>query len=175
MKKVGAQSQAELEQMLIAQGLTLERFRKRLREQLMVQRLTRRKVVLRISVTEQEIDRYLAQNREKLETGLTFEARHMLFLPEAGQRRAGWDAARRKAGGGPRPARWAAATSASSRRSTRRTAPARTAAALGTLKRGELAPEIEEAILALQPGQVSSPFRSAGRVSPLPARLAPER
>jgi peptidyl-prolyl cis-trans isomerase SurA len=31
---------------------------------------------------------------------------------------------------------------------------------LGALKRGELAPEIEEAILKLQPGQFSAPFRS---------------
>jgi peptidyl-prolyl cis-trans isomerase SurA len=32
---------------------------------------------------------------------------------------------------------------------------------LGTLKRGELAQEIETAILALAPGQVSAPFRSS--------------
>jgi peptidyl-prolyl cis-trans isomerase SurA len=32
---------------------------------------------------------------------------------------------------------------------------------LGALKRGELAPEIEAAILKLNPGQYSAPFRSA--------------
>ena len=62
----------------------LEAARRRVRDQLMVQRIIRRKVGLRVSVTEGEIDRYLAENREKLETGLTFEARHMLFLPTPG-------------------------------------------------------------------------------------------
>ena len=59
----------------------------------MVQRVVRRKVALRISVTEQEIDRYITENREKLETGLTFGARHILVMPirprarKAGRRR----------------------------------------------------------------------------------------
>ena len=65
----------------------------------MVQKVVRRKVALRISVTEQEIDRYLRENREKLETGLTFEARHMLFLPETGRGEDGWDGG---ASAGPR-------------------------------------------------------------------------
>ena len=32
--------------------------------------------------------------------------------------------------------------------------------ALGAIKRGELAPDIEEAIMRLQPGEISTPFRS---------------
>ena len=70
--------------MLKQQGLTLDGLKKRIRDQILVQRVTRRKVALRISVTEQEIDGYINANRDKLETGLTFEARHILFLPEAG-------------------------------------------------------------------------------------------
>src|SRR5262249_57843518 len=66
-------------------------------DQLMVQRIIRRRVALRISVTEEDIDQYLNANREKLETGLTFEARHILFLPQAGTGEDGWQAARRRA------------------------------------------------------------------------------
>jgi hypothetical protein len=47
-----------------AQGLTMDAVKKRMREQLMVQRVIRRKVALRISVTEQEIDTYLYVFRE---------------------------------------------------------------------------------------------------------------
>ena len=97
MKKVNAPSQKEFEEVLQQQGLTLDGVKKRLRDQILVQRITRRKVALRISVTEQEIDSYVNANREKLETGLTFEARHILFLPEAGKEEEGWTEARQKA------------------------------------------------------------------------------
>ena len=159
MKKVGAPNQAALEQLVIAQGLTMDRFKKRLRDQLMVQRLTRRKVVLRISVTEQEIDRYLAENREKLETGLTFEARHILFLPEAGGGEEGWGAAKRKA-------EMVRALLQEGRdfgelaKQYSEDGSGKDGGSLGALKRGELAPEIEQVILSLEPGQVSDPFRS---------------
>jgi peptidyl-prolyl cis-trans isomerase SurA len=160
MKKVGADNQAAFERMVIAQGLTLERFRKRLREQLMVQRLTRRKVVLRISVTEREIDRYLAENREKLETGLTFEARHILFMPVAGLGDAGWEQARQKA----EQIHGLALnghTFDELAREHSEDGSGKDGGSLGVLKRGELAPEIEQAILALEPGEVSAPFRSS--------------
>ena len=97
MKKVNAQSAKDFEEVLTQQGLSLDGLKKRIRDQILVQRVTRRKVALRISVTEQEIDGYINANRGKLETGLTFEARHILFLPEAGQGEDGWAAARKKA------------------------------------------------------------------------------
>ena len=87
MKKVNAQSAKDFEEVLTQQGLSLDGIKKRIRDQILVQRVTRRKVALRISVTEQEIDGYINANRGKLETGLTFEARHILFLPEAGEGR----------------------------------------------------------------------------------------
>lgn len=159
MQKLKAKTPQEFEVMLKGQGLTVVGVRKRLRDQLMVQRLTRRKVALRISVTEQEIDRYLVENRGKLETGLSFEARHILFLPEAGDGEEGWDAARRKAEqvyalllDGQEFAELAKKYSEDGS--------GKDGGELGALKRGELAPEIEEAILKLQPGQFSAPFRS---------------
>lgn len=89
-KRLGAKNEVEFDQMVKAQGLTLDGVKKRLREQLLVERIKRRKVNLRISVTEEDIDQYLNANREKLETGLTFEARHILFLPTAGAGEDGW-------------------------------------------------------------------------------------
>src|SRR5262249_61226313 len=99
-KKVGATTQAEFEEQIKAQGLTYEGVKKRVYDQLMVQRIIRRRVALRISVTEEDIDQYLNANREKLETGLTFEARHILFLPQAGAGEDGWQAAHRRADDG---------------------------------------------------------------------------
>ena len=159
MKKVNAKNLKELEDILKANGLTMEGVKKRLREQLMVERVKRRKVNLRISVTEQDIDRYLAENREKLETGLAFEARHILILPEAGKGADGWAGARQKSDHvyallleGQDFSELAKQYSDDGS--------GKDGGKLGHVKRGELAPEIEEAILKLRVGESSAPFRS---------------
>jgi peptidyl-prolyl cis-trans isomerase SurA len=159
MKKVNAPSQKDFEEVLKQQGLTAEGLKKRIRDQILVQRVTRRKVALRISVTEQEIDGYISANRAKLETGLTFEARHILFVPEPSKGEEGWGAAREKAEqvyvlvvAGQDFAELAKKYSEDPS--------GKDGGSLGTLKRGELTPEIEQAILALRPGETSQPTRS---------------
>lgn len=159
MKKLKAKDDAEFEALIKTQGLTLEGVKKRLREQLMVQRVVRRKVALRISVTEQEIDRYLVENREKLETGLTFGARHILVQPDPAKGEEGWTAARLRADEiyghlleGQDFIELAKKYSDDPS--------GKDGGALGNLKRGELAQDIEDAILRLSPGEASTPFRS---------------
>ncbi len=159
MKKINAQNVAQFEDALKQQGLTIDSIKRRIREQILVQRLTRRKVTLRISVTEQEIDAYFAANREKLETGLTFEARHILFAvpPNAGDE--SWEAARRKA-----EQVAAQLTEGQDFATLARTysddPSGKDGGSLGTLKRGELTPDIEQTILRLKPGESSPPTRS---------------
>ena len=159
MKRLAVKSEAELEIALKPQGVTVEGIKRRIRETLMVQKVVRRKVALRISVTEEEIDRYLQDNREKLETGLTFEARHMLFLPEPGRGEDGWEDAKRRAEE-VHGQLLAGGSFADLARQHSEDGSRNEGGALGALKRGELAPEIEAAILALQVGEVSKPFRS---------------
>jgi peptidyl-prolyl cis-trans isomerase SurA len=158
MKRFGAHTREELEAMVKAQGLSFEAVRRRVRDSLRVQKLVRRKVALRVSVTEAEIDRYLAENRDKLETGLTYHARHILITPET-DTDAGWEAARIRAEM-IRAQLAEGADFADLARRYSRDASARDGGDLGPLKRGELAPEIEQQILALEPGQTSAPFRS---------------
>jgi peptidyl-prolyl cis-trans isomerase SurA len=160
MGRLKVPSERELEAALKQQGLSIEGVRKRLREQIMVQRLIRRKVALRVSVTEQEIDRYLAENRDKLEAGLSFEARHILFLPDPGRGEDGWVEARRRADA-VHARLLAGEDFAALARAHSDDGSGRDGGALGTLKRGELAADIEAAVLRLQPGEVSPPFRSA--------------
>jgi len=158
-KKLRAKDDKELESIIKAQGLTMDGVKKRLREQLMIQAVIRRKVALRVSVTEQEIDKYLAENREKLETGLTFSARHILLRPDPTKGEEGWAEARRRAdevyGYLLEGEDFAEAAKKYSDDPS-----ATDGGSLGTLKRGELAPDIEAAILKLKPGEISPPFRS---------------
>jgi peptidyl-prolyl cis-trans isomerase SurA len=94
----GAKSLEEFERLLKEQGITIDSVKKRLRDQLRVQKVIRRKVALRVSVTDQEIVQYLEENRPKLETGLSYHAAHILVQPEEGQADdAAWEGARIKA------------------------------------------------------------------------------
>jgi peptidyl-prolyl cis-trans isomerase SurA len=159
-KRLGAKNEVEFEQMVKAQGLTLDGVKKRLREQLLVERIKRRKVNLRISVTEEDIDQYLNTNREKLETGLSFEARHILFVPTAGAGEDGWQASRRRAEDVYTRVMGGEEFGELAREFSDDTATAKNGGRLGVLKRGELSPDIEKAILRLSPGEHSPPFRS---------------
>jgi len=159
MKRFGAKSPEELEALIKAQGLSFDTVKKRIRDSLLVQKVTRRKVSLRVSVTEPEIDRYIADNRDKLEAGLGYHARHILIVPD-GSTDADIEAARIRADV-IRGQIMEGADFAELARKTSGDASAKDGGDLGTLKRGELAQEIESRILTLKAGEVSQPFRSA--------------
>jgi peptidyl-prolyl cis-trans isomerase SurA len=158
MRRLGARSLEELEAAVKAQGLTMEAVRKRVRDSLRIAKVVRRKVTLRVSVTDQEIDRYLAENRDKLEAGLHYHARHILIVPD-GASDAAWEAARIRAEMIRTQIREGADFAELARQHSR-DASARDGGDLGQLRRGELAQEIESRILALEPGQLSEPYRS---------------
>jgi peptidyl-prolyl cis-trans isomerase SurA len=156
----GAKSMEEFERLIKEQGLTLESVKKRLRDSLRVQKVIRRKVALRVSVTDQEIAQYLEANRTRLETGLSYHAAHILVVPEEGRSEdAAWEAARIKAEL-LRTQLLEGADFATLARQHSKDASARDGGDLGTLKRGELSQEIETQILALEPGGISRPYRS---------------
>jgi peptidyl-prolyl cis-trans isomerase SurA len=161
IKKVNVKSREEFERLIKAQGLTMEGIRERIRDGIRVARLIRRKVSARVSVTDAEIAKYLEANRQKLETGLGYHARHILVVPEGGGASdAAWEAARIKAEL-LRTQLLQGADFAELARQHSRDATAKDGGDLGTLKRGELAQDVEAQILGLAPGEISKPFRSA--------------
>ena len=160
IKKLEVRSREEFEKLLKAQGLTMEAIKKRVRDELRVARVINRKVRLRISVTEAEITKYVEANRQKLETGLAYHARHILIVPEGGPSDAAWEAARIR-GELLRTQSVQGADFAELARRHSRDASAKDGGDLGILKRGELAQDIEAQILSLEPGGVSNPYRSS--------------
>jgi peptidyl-prolyl cis-trans isomerase SurA len=160
MKRMNVGGRTELEALLKAHGLTVDAVKSRVRDAIRISKVVRRKVALRVSVTEPEIDQYLRVNRAKLETGLSYHARHILVQPEGGDSDAAWEAARIRAEL-IRTELLAGADFTELARQHSRDASARDGGDLGTLKRGELAQEVEAEILALAPGEVGRPFRSA--------------
>jgi len=160
IKQMNMKSKEEFEAALKAQGIPMSAIRKRIADELRRGRIVSRKVRLRISVTEDEVTQYLEANRAKLETGLSYHARHILVLPETGAEDAAWENARIRAEM-LRSQLQQGADFAELARQQSRDASARDGGDLGTLKRGELAQDIEAQILSLKPGQISAPYRSA--------------
>jgi peptidyl-prolyl cis-trans isomerase SurA len=158
MKKANANSEQEFAAMLRQQGLTMDVVKRKLREQLLMAKVIRRKVAFRVSVTEQEVDQYLTENRDKLETGLTYHARHILITPE-GKDDPAWAEARARADA-VHGRLAAGADFAAVAQEVSKDATAKEGGDLGPLKKGELAEEIEAEILRLAPGQVSAPFKT---------------
>ena len=160
IKKMNLKGREEFEAALKAQGIPMAAVRKRVADELRRGRIVSRKVRLRISVTEQEVSQYLEANRAKLETGLSYHAAHILIVPETGPEDAAWENARIKADL-IRADLQQGADFAELARQHSRDASGRDGGDLGTLKRGELAQDIEAKILSLSPGQISLPYRSA--------------
>jgi parvulin-like peptidyl-prolyl isomerase len=158
VKRYGVKTEEEFDKLVRAQGITVESIKKRLRDGLKVSKVVRRRVTLRVSVTEAEISAYLEENRSKLETGLSFHARHILLTPEA-DNDAGWEATRIK-GEMLRTQLQDGADFIELAKQHSRDATARDGGDLGELKRGELAPEVESELLSLEAGEVSRPVRS---------------
>jgi len=159
IKQMNMKSKDEFEAALKAQGIPMSAIRKRIGDELRRGRIVSRKVRLRISVTEDEVTQYLEANRPKLETGLTYHARHILVLPETGAEDAAWENARIRAEM-LRTQLLKGSDFSELAKQYSRDASARDGGDLGTLKRGELAQDIETQILNLSPGQVSTPYRS---------------
>lgn len=158
MKRFGTKTIEEFEALVKSQGLTVEAVRKRLRDSLRVTKVVRRRVTLRVSVTDPEITHYIEENRSKLETGLSYHAGHILIVPES-DTDAGWEGARIRADM-IRTQAIEGGNFADLAKKNSRDASAKDGGDLGNLHRGELSPEIEEQILALRPGEVSRPYKS---------------
>ena len=158
IKKTSMKDLEEFKVALKSQGISYESVRKRLRESIKLSKVVRRKVTIRVSVTDAEIDRFLDENREKLETGLGYYARHILIVPD-GTNDSAWEAARIRTEVVRGQLREGADFAELARKFSA-DATAKDGGDLGTLKRGELSQEIEGRILALTPGQVSEPYRS---------------
>jgi peptidyl-prolyl cis-trans isomerase SurA len=159
IKKTSLKDVEEFKAALKSQGINFESVRKRLRESIKMAKVVRRKVTIRVSVTDPEIDRYLDENRSKLETGLNYHARHILVVPEGGTSDAAWEAARIRAELVRSQLKEGADFGEVAKKFSA-DATAKDGGDLGPLKRGELSQEIEGRILALNPGQVSDPYRS---------------
>jgi peptidyl-prolyl cis-trans isomerase SurA len=146
----------KFEAQLQAQGVTWDALRREMREQLLAQRIRGRRIVRRSTITELEVDQYLAQNREKFQAGLKYHAFHLAITVDGTSSPAAWEQAKRDIEA--IAAQAAAGADFAELARTRAKDPA--GGDLGWLARGELDAAFERPLLALEPGQVTAPIRS---------------
>lgn len=150
----------KIETQLKAQGLNWDVIRRDFREQILAQRVRSRRVGRRATVTEAEIDTYIAENRAKLEAGLKYHARHIAILAEPPDSATAWTKAKNEIEGLAREL-GAGADFATLAREHSKDASAAAGGDLGWLARGELEPLFEQPILSLAKGQVTAPIKSS--------------
>jgi peptidyl-prolyl cis-trans isomerase SurA len=141
---------------LQVQGVTWDALRREMRDQLLAQRVVSRRVVRRATITEAEVDQYLAENRAKFEAGLKYHAFHMAIPVEAPGSAVAWERAKQEI----ESIAVALAGGADFAELARTRAKDPAGGDLGWLTRGELDAVFEGPLLALQTGQVTAPIRS---------------
>jgi len=148
-------SQEVLVSALASQGLTFEQYRSQLQEQIEKLKLVSMEVRAKIQVGETEIREYYEANRAKYSEEETFQARHIFFrtnekapaedikktmttaLMVLAEAKSGKDFAELAKSYSEDPAA------------------RKDGGAMGTIKKGDMMPELEGALLAMKPGDVS--------------------
>ena len=159
-RRNGFKTDDELRRALATEGLTLGSFRRRVTEQLALNRITVKEVRNKIIVEEREIRQYYEAHLDGYRRAPEVTIRHILLAlparahlegPVRARARAEEALAKLRAG-----ADFAEVAKAYSDGPT-----AQTGGLLGTMRRGELAPEIEAQAFTLPVGQVSDIIQTA--------------
>ena len=143
-----------------ARGLSWDTIRREYREEVMAQRIQGRRVTRRATITEAEVDAYMAENRDKLEAGLRYHARHIAILADPPESPQAWEKATAEIDEIRQRLR-EGVDFATLAREHSRDASAPTGGDLGWLARGELEPLFEATLLKTAKGGVTAPIKSA--------------
>ena len=152
-------TQEALTALLTREGLTLQDYKDRLREQIILARLMNQTVRSRVSVDASEVEAYYKAHQDDFSQPAQARVRHIFFRidPEAAPPQV--DAVRERASQVLQEARNGGDFADLARRYSE-DATAANGGDLGVIKRGQALPEFEEVIFALREGDVSEVVRT---------------
>jgi len=153
-RRNGFKTDDDLRRALATEGMTLEGFRRRVTEQLALNRITMKEVRNKIILEEREIRQHYEANLDTFRRAPEVTIRHILVALPARAQLEGPVRARARAEEALARLR-AGADFAEVAKATSDGPTAQTGGLLGTMRRGELAPEIEAQAFALPVGEVS--------------------
>jgi peptidyl-prolyl cis-trans isomerase SurA len=146
--------QEQLVELLTREGLTLQDYKDRLREQIILARLMNQAVRSRISVDASEVETYYQAHRGEFRRPDEAKVRHIFFHTEPGAEPSQLAAVQALAARVLEEARNGSDFASLARRHSEDVT-AQKGGDLGVIKRGEALPEFENVIFALHEGEVS--------------------
>ncbi len=151
---------ARLRDILSAQGTTFEKYREDIRERILARKVERAEVGLRVRVGEQEVADYYNAHEDDYREGESRVVRQIFFPLAEGASAPEVEAQRKKA---TRAYEEAARPDADFARvaAKRSQGPSKgRGGLLGSLKRGEVFPELEQLVFSAEEGKISKPTRT---------------
>ncbi|HVN83875.1 MAG TPA: peptidylprolyl isomerase [Candidatus Binatia bacterium] len=149
----------QLEQALAAQFMTMDAYRKQVREEIQKAQLINREIRGKVNVTPEEVERYYQAHLNDYETPEKMHLRHILLKLPADASGAEVSAATAKADDVYRRLKGGADFAEMAKEVSEDPA-AKDGGDLGWVKPGEVLDAIDKATKDLKPGQFSKPFRS---------------
>jgi peptidyl-prolyl cis-trans isomerase SurA len=144
-----------------AQGMTLESYRSKVKNEIEKAQLVNREIRQRVNVSPEEIERYYDSHREDYAIDERVKVRDIFFAIEDDADDTGIARTRSKALEVRELARSGRDFGALARQFSEGPG-ADKGGELGTFARGEMSRDLEEVVFALEPGAVSEPVRSGG-------------
>jgi peptidyl-prolyl cis-trans isomerase SurA len=152
-------TQEQLIELLTREGLTLQDYKDRLREQIILARLMNQAVRSRVSVDASEVEAYYRAHRDEFNQSPQAHLRHIFFRIDPGAGRSQIEAVQARATQVLQEARNGDDFANLARRYSE-DATAANGGDLGFLKRGQALPEFEEVIYNLKEGDISDVIRT---------------
>jgi len=159
LKKQNQLTDEQLGQMLHSRGLTLETYRQQVREGLLITKVVNVEVRSRLIVLDTELQESYQKRRQRYSVPGALTVSHILFLVSPDAPEAEVERARQKAVAMLQQLRQGGDFAALARQYSDGPSAER-GGLLGTFQPGELLPGFEEAIVALQPGEISDIVRT---------------
>jgi peptidyl-prolyl cis-trans isomerase SurA len=152
-------TQEQLAELLTREGLTLQDYKDRLREQIILARLMNQAVRSRVSVDAREVEAYYQAHADEFNRPDEVKVRHIFFRLDATAPQPQRAAVHEKASRVLEEARNGSDFASLARRHSE-DATAEIGGDLGIIKRGQALPEFEEVIFTLKAGEISEVIRT---------------
>ncbi|MBI3989086.1 MAG: peptidylprolyl isomerase [candidate division NC10 bacterium] len=163
-RRGGFETDEELKAALAKEGITFERFKKGIEEQLLLSKIVTKQVTSTVILSEEELQRYYQEHQDQYKRPLEVKLRHIFI--QVPQRADEEEVSKAEARAEEALAAIRAGmdfAEAAARYSDGPTA--KEGGELGRMKQGELAPELEKAAFSLPVGEVSDLIRMSGGFS----------
>jgi len=155
IKKQNGLSQEALVSALLAQGLTFDQYKAQMKEQLERLRLMGQEVKSKIQVSEREVREYYDANPALFREESTYRARHIFLKVGKNATNDEIKKAMEKAATVIAEAKGGGDFAALARKYSDDPGAAKDGGDLGTFKKGDMLPEIESAVITMNPGEIS--------------------